>query len=214
MTTRKFPRMLGSVALLLAASSVVLVAGKYNKVVQVGMAAPSFQNLPGTDGKNHSFSDYKEDVLVVVFLANHCPWVRGNDRDLIKLVNDYAGKSVRVVAIGVNLRPEDVLPAMKERAAKSGYNFDYLHDPSQQVGRLYGATHTPEYFVLNKDRKIVYTGLLTDSPGLADSDGSVRYTRGAPKELYVRNAINAALAGKPAPVAETAAQGCTVEYQR
>jgi len=214
MAFRTFGRTLGSIALILLTGCVLLLAGRYNKVVQIGMAAPGFQGLPATDGQNYSLADFKEDVVVLVFLANHCPWVRGNDRDLIKLVNDYRGKSVRIIGIGVNLSREDALPAMKERAAKSGYNFVYLHDASQQVGRRYGATHTPEYFVLNKERKIVYTGALTNSPAMAEYDGSVRYTRGEPKDLYVRNAIDAALAGKPAPVAETAAQGCTVEYQR
>lgn len=194
------------------AIATLLCAGKYNKVVEVGMKAPDFSNLPGVDGKSHSLSTFKEDVVVLVFLANHCPWVRGGDKDLTKLVSDYRGKSVRVVGIGVNLRPDDALPAMKERASKVGYNFLYLHDPSQEVGRKYGATHTPEFFVLSKERKIIYTGLLSDSPALMDSDGSVRYTNGPPKQLYVRDAINAALAGKPAPVAETRAQGCTVEY--
>ena len=212
MTSRILIGMFASLALV--ASSVLLFGGRYNKVIEIGMTAPGFQNLPATDGKSYSMSDFKEDVLVVVFLANHCPWVRGNDQDLIKLVNDYKNKSVRVVAIGVNLRREDVLPAMRERATKSGYNFIYLHDASQQTGRRYGATHTPEYFVLNKERKIVYTGLLTNSPGLAESDGSVHYTRGAPKQFYVRDAIDASLAGKPVPVTETASQGCTVEYER
>jgi peroxiredoxin len=213
MTFRNFARMLASIVLTLA-SSLLLFGARYNKVIQIGTTAPGFQNLPATDGKNYSMSDFKEDVLVVVFLANHCPWVRGNDPDLIKLVNDYKGKSVGVVAIGVNLRREDALPAMKERAAKSRYNFVYLHDASQQTGRRYGATHTPEYFVLDKERKIVYTGLLTNSPGLAEYDGSVHYTRGTPKQLYVRDAVDAVLAGKPVPVAETAPQGCTVEYER
>jgi peroxiredoxin len=211
MTSRILRSMPVSVALVVG--SALLSGARYNKVIQIGMTAPGFQNLPATDGKNYSMSDFKEDVLVVVFLANHCPWVRGNDPDLIKLVSDYKNKNVRVVAIGVNLRREDILPAMKERATKSGYNFIYLHDATQQIGRRYGATHTPEYFVLNKERKIVYTGLLTNSPGLAEYDGSVHYTRGAPKQFYVRDAIDASLAGKPAPVAETAPQGCTVEYE-
>jgi peroxiredoxin len=214
MLYRTFGRTLVSILLALAAGSLLLFGARYNKVVQIGMTAPGFENLPATDGKNYSISDFREDVLVVVFLANHCPWVRGNDPDLIKLVNDYKGKSVRAVAIGVNLRREDVLPAMKERAARSGYNFVYLHDATQQTGRRYGATHTPEYFVLNKERKIVYTGLLTNSPALAEYDGSVHYTRGTPRQFYVRDAIEAALAGKPAPVPETAPQGCTVEYER
>ena len=190
-----------------------LLAGKYNSVVTIGMTAPVFNNLPGTDGKSYSMSDFREDVLVLVFLANHCPWVRGGERDLIQLVNDFKGKSVRIVGIGVNLRQEDVIPAMKERASKVGYNFLYLHDPSQEIGRKYGATHTPGYFVLNKERKIVYTGLLTNSPAVMEG-ASPRYVNGDPKEFYVRDAINAALSGRPVAVTETRAQGCTVEYTR
>jgi peroxiredoxin len=193
------------------AFTALLDAGKYNSVVEIGMKAPDFRNLPGIDGKTYSLSDAKEDVVVLVFLANHCPWVRGGEKDLIQLVNDYKGKSVRFIGIGVNLRPDDALPAMKEHAAKAGYNFQYLHDPTQEVGRKYGATHTPEYFVLDKQRRIVYTGLLTDSPALMES-GGIKYVNGPPKRFYVRDAIEAALAGKPAPVAETRAQGCVVEY--
>lgn len=196
----------------LALATVALYAGKYNAVVEIGMKAPDFKNLPGIDGKDHSLSEFKEDVVVLVFLANHCPWVRGGEKDLIQLVNDYKGKSVRIVGLGVNLRQEDALPAMKERAAQVGYNLLYLHDPSQEVGRKYGATHTPEYFVLSKDRKIVYSGLLTNSPALMEGSSRVRYTNGTPKDLYVHDAINAALAGKMPAVTETRAQGCTVEY--
>ena len=195
-----------------ALTAVALYAGKYNAVVEIGMKAPDFRNLPGTDGKDHSLSEFKEDVVVLVFLANHCPWVRGGEKDLLQLVNDFKGKSVRVVGLGVNLRPEDVLPAMKERAAQVGYNFLYLHDPTQEVGRKYGATHTPEYFVLNKDRRIVYSGLLTNSPALMEGSTRVHYTNGPPKDFYVADAINAALSGKVPAVTETRAQGCTVEY--
>jgi peroxiredoxin len=188
-------------------------AGKYNSVIRIGMKAPTFNNLPATDGQSYSMSDFKEEVLVVVFLANHCPWVRGGERDLIQTVNEFKGKSVRFVGIGVNLRPEDVLPAMKERASRIGYNFLYLHDPTQEIGRKFGATHTPEYFVLNKERQIVYMGLLTNSPAVMEGSAP-RYVNGEPKNFYVRNAVNAALAGQPAPVMETRAQGCTVEYTR
>jgi len=190
-----------------------LAAGKYNSVIDIGMKAPSFNKLPATDGSSYSMSDFKEDVLVLVFLANHCPWVRGGERDLIKIANEFTGKSVRFVGIGVNLRQDDSLPAMKERAVKAGYNFLYLHDPSQEIGRKFGATHTPEYFVLNKERRIVYTGLLTNSPALMESAGP-RYVNGDPKDFYVREAINATLAGRPVALTETRAQGCTVEYAR
>lgn len=189
-----------------------LHAGKYNTAVEIGMKAPGFTNLPGIDGKQHSLAEFSEDVLVLVFLANHCPWVRGGDKDLIQLVSEFKGKSVRVIGIGVNLRPDDMPPAMKEHAAKVGYNFLYLHDPSQEAGRKYGATRTPEFFVLNRERKVVYTGLIHNSPAQMMQDGVARRTNGEPTQHYVRDAILAALAGKPAPVAETRAQGCTVEY--
>ncbi len=199
--------------LMVGAAASLLYAGKYNPAVEIGMKAPTFSNLPATDGKNYSMSDFKEDVLVIVFLANHCPWVRGGEPDLIKLVNDYKGKSVRFVGIGVNLRQDDALPAMKERAQKAGYNFIYLHDASQESGRKYGATHTPEYFVLNKERRIVYTGLLTNSPALMEGS-KPRYTNGPPTQFYVRDAIDAALAGKMPAVTETRSQGCVVEYSQ
>ncbi|MBI3665074.1 MAG: thioredoxin family protein [Acidobacteria bacterium] len=199
-------------ALVTLVAATVLSGAKYNSVIQIGMKAPSFSNLPGIDGKTYSLPDFKEDAVVLVFLANHCPWVRGGEKDLIKIVDDFKGKSVRFIGLGVNLRQDDALPAMKERAAKVGYNLLYLHDPTQEIGRKYGATRTPEYFVLNKERKVIYAGLLTNSPALIQSDGSSRYVNGEPKDFYVRDAINAALAGKPAPVAETRAQGCTVEY--
>jgi peroxiredoxin len=187
-------------------------AGKYNTVVEIGMAAPAFKDLAGIDGKTYSLTDFKEDVLVLAFLANHCPWVRGGDKDLVKLLHEFKDQSVRVIGLGVNLRQDDALPAMKEHAAKAGYNFLYLHDPTQEIGRRFGASRTPEFFILNKERRIVYMGLLTNSPALMERDGSVRYTNGDPKEFYVRDAIRATLAGKPVPVAETRAVGCTVEY--
>lgn len=189
----------------------LFAAARYNSVITIGMKAPAFNNLPATDGKSYSMSDFKEDALVLVFLANHCPWVRGGERDLIQTVNEFKGKSVRFIAIGVNLRPADVLPAMQERAAQAGYNFMYLHDASQEIGRKLGATHTPEYFVLNKQRQIVYNGLLTNSPAVMEGNGP-RYVNGEPKEFYVRDAVNAVLAGSPVPVPETRAQGCTLEY--
>ena len=199
--------------LLLAWSAIVLLAaGKFNTVVEIGGAAPVFKNLPGINGATHSLSDYKEDVVVIVFLANHCPWVRGGEKDLIKLVAEFKGQNVRFIGIGVNLRQDDTLPAMKKHAAQAGYNFDYLHDPTQEMGRKFGATRTPEFFVLNKERRIVYMGLLSNSQALAEKDGSVRYTNGDPKDFYVRDAVKAALAGKAAPTPETRAVGCTVEY--
>jgi peroxiredoxin len=191
-----------------------LEAAEFNKVVDIGAPLPEFRNLPATDGTKLSSSDVKEDVLVLVFLANHCPWVKGLDGDLIKLVDGMKGRSVRIVGVSVNHREDDRLPAMKEHGKKAGYNFTYVFDESQEVGRKLGATRTPEYFVFNKARKLVYMGLLHNSPAQMRRDGSLSYTKGQPTQFYVKEAIEAALAGKSVPVAETRAHGCNVEYQK
>jgi hypothetical protein len=108
----------------------------------------------------------------------------------------------------------DRLLAMKEQAVSRAYNFTHIYDESQELGRKLGATRTPEYFVFGKDRKLVYIGLLHDSPASMRSDGTISYTRGAQTEFYVRDAIRATLAGRPAPEPETRAQGCTVEFEK
>lgn len=189
-------------------------AGKFNKIVDLGAAMPEFANLPATDGKTLSSRDLKESVVVLVFLANHCPWVRGMDGDLVKLAAHFAGKDVRIVGVSVNHREDDRLEAMKAHAARAGYNFTYVYDESQELGRKLGATRTPEYFVFNKERRLVYMGALHNSPASMRTDGTINYTKGEPTEFYVRDAIEAALAGRPARVDETRPQGCTIEYEQ
>lgn len=187
-------------------------AGRYNRVVEIGSPMPAFENLPATDGTTLSSSDLKSDVVVLVFLANHCPWVRGMDGDLVRLVTHFKGRSVRFVGVSINHREDDRLPAMKVHAANAGYNFTYVYDESQNLGRELGATHTPEYFVFDKDRKLAYMGLIHNSPAMMRRDGSVHYTRGAPTQFYVRDAIDDLLAGRPVKIAETAPRGCSLEY--
>ncbi|HUO85656.1 MAG TPA: thioredoxin family protein [Thermoanaerobaculia bacterium] len=187
-------------------------AGEFNSVVDLGASMPSFSKLPTTAGETLSSADLKEDVVVLVFLANHCPWVNGMDGDLVRLVEGFKGKSVRVVGVSVNHRDDDRLPAMKEYGKKRGYNFSYLFDESQALGRKLGATRTPEYFVFDKNRKLVYMGAIHDSPARMDRDGELHYTRGDPTQFYVRDAVAATLSGKPVTPAETRAHGCTIEY--
>ncbi len=188
-------------------------AGKYNQVINVGDPLPNFTNLPATDGTTLSAADIKEDVLVMVILANHCPWVKGMDQDLIKLVDSFKGQSVKVVGFGVNLREDDRLEAMKIHAKKVGYNFTYVFDETQQLGRELGATRTPEYFVFNQDRKLTYMGLLYNSPAKMNNDGSIRHINGEPSEFYVQAAVEATLKGKSVTQAETRAHGCSVKYE-
>jgi peroxiredoxin len=91
---------------------------------------------------------------------------------------------------------------MRQRAQKRGFNFPYLYDPSQQIARRYGAVFTPEVFVLDRQRRIVYTGAIDD-----------RAPPGTPQRQYLIDAVEAVLAGQPVPVAETsAAAGCRIKY--
>jgi peroxiredoxin len=202
-----------AIATVVAALALPACAGEYNTVVDIGAAMPAFSNLPATDGSTLSSVDLKDDVVVLVFLACHCPWVNGMDGDLVKLVGEMKGKSVRFVGVAVNHRDDDRLPAMKEHVKKRGYNFTYVYDESQNLGRALGATRTPEYFVFDKSRKLVYMGAIHDSPARMGRDGEVHYTRGEPTTFYVKDAILDTLAGKKVATPETRAQGCTVEYE-
>lgn len=188
-------------------------AGQYNTILSIGDPMPKFTDLPATDGKIYDSANLSADVLVLVSLANHCPWVRGMDQGLIDLVDAFEGKSVEVVGFSVNRREDDRLPAMVEHGERVGYNFTYVYDESQELGRALGATRTPEYFVFDKGRKLTYMGLLHDSPARETRSGEIMYTNGEPTQFYAFNAIQATLDGAPVDPAETRAQGCSVKYE-
>jgi len=187
-------------------------AGKYNSILNIGDAMPSFADLPATSGDTLSSADIKEPIVVMVSLANSCPWVKGMDPGLVTLANKFEGKDVRVVGFAVNHKQADRLTAMKVHAKSAGYRFDYVYDESQELGRKLGATRTPEYFVFNKERKLAYTGLLYDSPARMKKDGSIKHIDGEPKEHYVEKAVSALLDNQIVDPTETRAHGCSVKY--
>ncbi|MCS6852378.1 MAG: thioredoxin family protein [Gemmataceae bacterium] len=181
-------------------------AGEFNKKLNIGDPAPSWSNLPGVDGKNHSLSDLKDkDVVVVCITCNHCPVAVAYEDRIINFVKKHCGPESKVafVAINVNNLEADRLPKMIERAKEKGFNFPYLHDESQRIGREFGATVTPEFFVLNKERKVVYMGAMDDS-----NDPS------KVKVNYLEAAVEAALKGDKPSQAETKARGCSVKYEK
>jgi peroxiredoxin len=202
----KLPLRFLLIALLLALSVAPAPAGKFNKKLNIGDAAPTWDRLEATDGKKYAFADFKDkDVLVVVFTCNSCIVAEGYEDRLIAFAAECnkPGSKVGFVAINVNTIKDDSLPAMKERATKKKFGFTYLYDPSQKTATAYGAMFTPECFVLNKDRKVVYMGAFDDKPA------------GEPKVKYVEVAVKAALAGKPADMAETsAAAGCKIRFNK
>jgi len=194
-----------SLALLALVASPALAAGKFNKVVGPGEPAPAFSGIPAVmvdKDTSLSLGDLKEDVVVVVFLANHCPVVVNYEDRIIDLVNAYKGKSVKVVGICVNDRDDDRLPAIKNRVKEKGYNYVYGYDESGKAGKAYGAVATPQFFVLDKTRTIRYTGALDDN----GQEAKV-------KQHYVRDAIDAVLKGESVEVAETRALGCGIKYK-
>ena len=180
-------------------------AGTYNDVLSIGDAAPRWENLTGTDDQNHALSDFQSDVLVIVFTCNSCPYAVDYEQRLVAFARDIreSKTSVTLVAINVNNIEEDQLPAMKKRAEKAGFNFDYLHDPTQKTAKDYGAIRTPEFFVFNKARKLVYTGAMDDSADPA------KVTK-----QYLRDAVQATLRDSDVPLAETPPVGCAIRFDR
>lgn len=165
----------------------------------VGKEGYAWKDLPGTDGKKHSLSDIKTDVVVVAVTCNKCPMAIKYEDRMIDFAKKYKGKAT-LVAINVNFAEADGLPKMIERAQEKGFPFEYLYDESQEVGKQYGAKVTPHFFVLNKDRKVVYQGALDDDPN-------------EPKTPHLANAVDAALKGSVPTIENTNAVGCGVQYK-
>lgn len=172
--------------------------------LKAGDAAPDWSALAGIDDAQHSLSEYKgAPVVVVVFTCNHCPVAKAYEERLVALQRDYQDKKVQVVAINVNKNPADALDKMKERAQERGFNFPYLFDATQQSGRAYGAAVTPHVFVLDANRKIAYQGAVDDNMK-ADKV----------QKRYLRDAVDALLAGKKPATDLTDAVGCSIKYEK
>ncbi len=173
--------------------------------IDLGTEAPSFELL-GVDGAYHSLDDYRDaKLLALVQYCNHCPYVLAWEDRLIDLTRDHAGRDLRVVAVNSNdvaCYPEDSFERMQERDRELDFPFDYLFDESQALARALGAERTPEVFLFDKARRLRYHGAIDDSR----DDRSV--TR-----RYLREAIEALLAGDEPPVTETESVGCTVKWR-
>lgn len=174
--------------------------------LKMGSQAPLFI-LPATDGNTYSLDSFSnKKALVVIFSCNHCPYVQAYEDRIIEIQNDYAD-DLQVVAISSNEDtnyPEDSFEKMKERALLKKFNFPYLHDETQQVAKAYGATHTPEIFLFDSKRELVFHGKIDDN---WQEPNSV-------KSKYLRNAIDELLSGKKISVPETFTIGCTIKWKK
>jgi peroxiredoxin len=178
-------------------------AATSKRSLKVGDPAPAWAQLEGVDGKKHSLKDLRDaKAIAVVFTTNHCPVAVAYEDRLVELHNKYKDKGVALVAINVNNIEADRLPKMKERAEEKGFEFAYLYDPSQKIGRAFGATVTPHAFLLDGDRKLVYMGAVDDNQNSSEVS-----------KHYLQDAIEAVLAGRAPEPATTKQFGCGIQYE-
>jgi peroxiredoxin len=176
-------------------------------MLPLGTTTPYFK-LPDTNGKTVSPADFKDkSALLIMFICNHCPYVKHIRNGLAELARDYRSRSVAIVGINSNdvaNYPDDSPAKMKEEVRAAGYTFPYLYDESQAVAKAYRAACTPDIYLFDKRRKLVYRGQFDDSrPG-----------NGIPvtgKDL--RAALDALLADKPASTNQKASVGCNIKWK-
>lgn len=175
-------------------------------MLPLGTQAPDF-SLPDTDGKTVSLADFNgKSALVVMFICNHCPFVKHLRAGLAQFGKDYQGKDAAIVAISSNdvaAHPADSPEKMKLEQQQAGYVFPYLYDESQSVAGAYRAACTPDFFVFDKNRKLVYRGQFDDSR----PDSGIPVT-GAD----LRAAVDAVIAGKQIPEPQKPSLGCNIKW--
>jgi peroxiredoxin len=172
----------------------------------VGNPAPPF-SLPGVDGNAWSLDSFSDaELLVVVFTCNHCPYAIASEDRLLEIQRDYQDRGVRLVAISSNdadKYPDDSFDEMRKRAADKAFTFPYLYDESQEVARAYDAACTPDVFVFDRDRKLVYNGRIDDSwqhPGEVDRQD-------------LRAVLDAALERRTVDFEHIPSMGCSIKWK-
>ncbi|MBI3839625.1 MAG: thioredoxin family protein [Planctomycetia bacterium] len=176
-------------------------------MLPLGTKAPAF-SLSNVDGRTISLADFAgAPGLLVVFMCNHCPYVKHVAAGLAQLARDYQAKGVAVVGINSNdivSHPADSPAEMVHEAKSREYTFAYLFDETQRVARAYKAACTPDFYVFDKAQKLVYRGQMDSSR----PDSGIPVTG---KDL--RAAIDAVLEGKPVPTDQKPSTGCNIKWQ-
>lgn len=163
--------------------------------------------MEGVDGKIWTLKESMGPKgLLVIFSCNHCPWVKAWQARIVALGNEYSKKGVGVIAVNANdptSYPEDDLEHMKAQAQQHGYQFAYVVDSTSGVARAFGATKTPEAFLFDANGVLMYHGTIDDN---AEKPEKVTKT-------YLADALKAVVEGKPVPIAETKALGCSIKFR-
>ncbi len=172
---------------------------------ELGDRAPDFRNLLAVDGKRYSLSSFDDKrILVIIFIANRCPTARVYSDRMKSIQKDYAPSGVQIIAVSSEsqyLFSTESIPNMEQTAEERGYNFPYLKDEDQSVGRAYGAVVTLHAFVLDRERRIRYRGRIDDSRDASSVTSN-----------DLRNALDDLLAGREVRVGETRPFACMIDY--
>jgi len=176
-------------------------------MLELGTIAPEF-DLPNVDGSQCKLSDFADARgLLVVFMCNHCPYVKHIRSALASLADEYLARGIAVVGISSNSAeefPQDGPEAMRQEALDAGYHFPYLFDETQDVAKAYRAACTPDIFLFDEQKKLVYRGQFDDS-----RPGNGLPVTGAD----LRRALEALLSGQPQSPDQKPSLGCNIKWK-
>ena len=179
-----------------------------SNMIPLGTMAPDFKLLDTVSGNHLPLQDLKSNkATLIMFICNHCPFVKHMDDQLVSLANDYQAQDVSVVAVSSNdveNYPQDAPELMTKEAAALGYPFPYLYDETQEVAKAYDAACTPDFYVFDKDLKCAYRGQLDDS-----RPGNDKPVNGAD----LRNALDEILDGKEVSAPQIPSIGCNIKWK-
>lgn len=180
-----------------------------SKMLPLGTVAPPFTLEDAVSGRTMTLDELKSDkATVIMFICNHCPYVKHIQSELVNLAEDYIPEGVKFIAISSNdveNYPEDSPELMKAEARRWGYPFPYLYDETQAVARAYDAACTPDFYIFDGDLKLVYRGQLDDSrPG-----------NGKPLTgKDIRTALDDILKDNPVTEDQVPSQGCNIKWRK
>ena len=174
--------------------------------LKMDSAIPDF-SLIGVDDKTYSLNSFSDKkILVIIFSCNHCPYVQAYEERIIILQNEFVKAGVQIIAINSNddvKYPDDSFEEMKKRAELKKFNFPYLRDETQEIAKAFGATHTPQIFLFDKQRKLKYEGKIDDNWQQPEKV----------KSAYLKDAITEVLNEKEVSAPETFSIGCTIKWK-
>jgi peroxiredoxin len=177
-------------------------------MLPLGTKAPGFRLWDAISDEDLSLRELKSDIAtVIMFICNHCPYVKHVQKGLVELANDYIPKGISFIAIcsnDIENYPDDSPENMRAVAKRLGYPFPYLFDESQEVARAYDATCTPDFFIFDEELKCVYRGQMDDS-----RPGNEKPVTGKD----VRDALDNILSGKPVTEVQYPSIGCNIKWK-